>query len=80
MKFEWDPQKAESNLRKHGASFEEAMTVFKDALAFIFDDVEHSETEHREIIIGAQQNCPCMLCGKSSGYHPNFQRPPRNKR
>ena len=53
MKFEWDPQKAESNLRKHGVSFEEAMTVFKDTLAFIFDDVEHYESEHREIIIGA---------------------------
>jgi uncharacterized DUF497 family protein len=52
MKFEWDPQKAESNLRKHGVSFEEAMTVFKDTLAFIFDDEEHSEAEHREIIIG----------------------------
>ena len=28
------------------------MTVFKDTLAFIFDDEEHSQTEHREIIIG----------------------------
>jgi uncharacterized DUF497 family protein len=52
MKFEWDPDKAESNLRKHGVSFEEAMTIFKDALALIFDDEEHSEEEHREIIIG----------------------------
>jgi uncharacterized DUF497 family protein len=52
MKFEWDPQKAESNLRKHGISFEEAMTVFKDTLAFIFDDMNHTEAEHREIIIG----------------------------
>jgi uncharacterized protein len=30
MKFEWDPQKAESNLRKHDVSFEEAITVFND--------------------------------------------------
>ena len=52
MKFEWDPEKAEGNLRKHGVSFEEAMTVFKDTLALIFDDEEHSTTEHREIIIG----------------------------
>jgi len=28
------------------------MTVFKDTLAFIFDDTEHSQAEHREIIIG----------------------------
>ena len=52
MKFGGDPQKAESNLRKHGVSFEEAITVFKDSLALIFDDEEHSQVEHREIIIG----------------------------
>jgi uncharacterized DUF497 family protein len=52
MKFEWDPKKAESNIRRHGVSFEEAMTVFKDALALIFDDEAHSQDEYREIIIG----------------------------
>ena len=52
MKFAWDPQKASSNLRKHGISFDEAVTVFKDPLAYIFDDMEHSQDEHREIIIG----------------------------
>jgi uncharacterized DUF497 family protein len=52
MKFAWDPQKASSNLRKHGISFDEAVTVFKDPLAYIFDDMKHSEQEHREIIIG----------------------------
>jgi uncharacterized DUF497 family protein len=52
MKFQWDPEKAARNLRKHGVSFDEAVTVFKDPLAFIFDDVEHSEQENREIIIG----------------------------
>ena len=53
MRFEWDPEKAASNVRKHGISFDEAVTVFKDPLAFIFDDTTHSEYEHREIIIGA---------------------------
>ena len=52
MRFEWDPAKAASNIRKHGVSFDEAVTVFKDPLAFIFDDVAHSQEEHREIIIG----------------------------
>jgi uncharacterized DUF497 family protein len=52
MRFEWDPAKATSNIRKHGISFDEAVTVFKDPLAFIFDDESHSEQEHREIIIG----------------------------
>jgi uncharacterized DUF497 family protein len=52
MRFEWDPEKAASNIRKHGISFDEAVTVFKDPLAIIFDDITHSEQEHREIIIG----------------------------
>ena len=52
MKFTWDPRKADSNLRKHGIAFDEAITVFSDPLAYIFDDEEHSEDEHREIIIG----------------------------
>jgi uncharacterized protein len=52
MRFKWDPTKAASNIRKHGVSFDEAVTVFKDPLALIFDDKEHSEDEHREIIIG----------------------------
>ncbi len=53
MRFEWDPTKAASNIRKHGVSFDEAVSVFRDPLAFIFDDEIHSEQEHREIIIGA---------------------------
>ena len=52
MKFQWDPAKATNNVRKHGVSFDEAVTVFKDPLALIFDDTEHSEIEAREIIIG----------------------------
>jgi hypothetical protein len=52
MKFSWDPRKADNNLRKHGIAFDEAITVFSDPLAFIFDDMVHSEKEHREIIIG----------------------------
>ncbi len=52
LKFEWDKRKAETNIKKHGVSFEEASTVFGDPLANIFDDEEHSEDEDREIIIG----------------------------
>ena len=50
--FEWDSNKAASNLRQHGVAFEEACTVFGDPLAVIFDDEEHSVDEAREIIIG----------------------------
>lgn len=52
LHFEWDPKKARANLAKHGISFEEAVTVFADPLARIFDDEEHSNEERREIIIG----------------------------
>ena len=50
--FEWNANKASTNLRKHGVSFEEASTVFDDPLAVIFDDENHSIQEMREIILG----------------------------
>lgn len=56
MKFEWDSQKAQSNLQKHQVSFEEAQTVFNDPLAVIFDDEWHSLGEQRELIIGQAAN------------------------
>lgn len=52
LQFEWDRNKAKENLSKHGVSFEEAMTVFADPSARIFDDEAHSGDERREIIIG----------------------------
>ena len=52
MSFEWDPRKAAANRKKHGVSFEEALTVFGDRLARIFGDPENSGTETREIIVG----------------------------
>jgi len=52
VEFEWDGAKAASNLDKHGVGFEEALTVFDDPLATIFDDEEHSNREPREIIVG----------------------------
>jgi hypothetical protein len=52
VRFEWDARKAASNLQKHRISFDEATSVFKDPLAVIFDDEDHSADERREIIIG----------------------------
>jgi uncharacterized DUF497 family protein len=52
MQFEWDRRKEAANRRKHGVAFDEALTVFADPLAFIFDDPVHSHTEARELIIG----------------------------
>ena len=34
-RFEWDPVKAQSNLRKHGVLFEDAMLVFEDPNAIL---------------------------------------------
>jgi uncharacterized DUF497 family protein len=55
LRFEWDARKALTNQVKHGLSFEEAMSVFTDPLARIFDDPDHSVAESREIIIGLSQ-------------------------
>jgi uncharacterized DUF497 family protein len=51
LEFEWDPKKAKANHFHHGIDYEEALTVFRDPLARIFEDVEHSIDEQREIII-----------------------------
>ena len=52
MEFEWDPQKAAKNLRKHRVSFAEAATVFDDPLSVTVVDPDHSAEEDRFIIVG----------------------------
>ena len=52
LRFEWDPRKAASNLRRHGVSFEEARTVFFDENALLVPDREHSEDEDRFLLLG----------------------------
>ncbi len=52
MEFEWDPQKAAKNLRKHKVSFAEAATVFGDPLSATVTDPDHLEDEDRYIIVG----------------------------
>lgn len=51
--FEWDPNKAASNLRKHRITFEEAATVFEDIHSVTITDPDHSSVEERYLIIGA---------------------------
>ena len=50
--FEWDDEKAESNLVKHGITFLEATTVFLDDGAIYRKDVAHSMVEERFLLIG----------------------------
>jgi hypothetical protein len=52
MRFEWDPEKARRNLKKHGVPFDEAVTAFYDPLSATFDDPDHSDDEQRYITIG----------------------------
>ena len=59
--FEWDPAKAEANVRKHGVSFEEAATAFQDPLARIHTDPDHSRHERREILIGRSRRQRLLL-------------------
>ena len=47
MRLEWDAQKAASNLRKHGVSFEEAASVFFDSLSATGADPDHSFGQRR---------------------------------
>ncbi|HMD96861.1 MAG TPA: BrnT family toxin [Terriglobia bacterium] len=56
MTYEWDPQKAASNLRRHRVSFAEATSVFLDPVALTFGDPDHSGEEDREITIGTSSN------------------------
>jgi uncharacterized protein len=50
--FEWDDEKALSNLKKHDVSFEEAATVFNDPLIATMFDPDHSEDEERYVSMG----------------------------
>jgi uncharacterized protein len=52
VEFEWHPEKAVENLRKHDVSFTEAATVFGDSLAATVPDPDHSHIESRYITIG----------------------------
>jgi len=51
-RFEWDDDKAELNLIKHGVRFEKATYVFEDPFSITFEDFDHSDGELREITYG----------------------------
>ena len=52
LMFEWNEEKSNGNLRKHGVSFDEAKTVFNDPFAMTISDPEHSAQEDRYIDMG----------------------------
>ncbi|MGC4001174.1 MAG: BrnT family toxin [Anaeromyxobacter sp.] len=59
MRFDWDPEKAASNLMKHGVSFEEAASVFADPLALYGEDPDHPG---RTRVIGASARRRLLFC------------------
>lgn len=70
IKFEWNPSKARSNLRKHGVSFEEAKSVFYDEHAVQFVDEESSREESRFLMLGLSNELRVLLvchCERDTG-------------
>ncbi|MBI2435617.1 MAG: BrnT family toxin [Candidatus Hydrogenedentes bacterium] len=55
MIYEWDLQKAKTNVLLHEVSFPEATSVFLDPLALTFPDPRHSNWEEREITLGQSE-------------------------
>ena len=55
IRFEWDENKNQINIDKHGISFEEAMTVFYDPDALVTHDEDHSDDEDRFLILGISE-------------------------
>jgi uncharacterized protein len=65
MQFEWDPEKARRNHKKHNISFEEAVTVFYDPLSVTFDDPDHSVRERRFITVGFSSHDQLLVISHS---------------
>ena len=66
---EWDPQKAETNLRKHSVDFADAATVLFDERAVTVPDAQ--EGEDRYATLGADGSCRILVvvytwrCGRA---------------
>jgi uncharacterized protein len=55
LKFEWDPKKAATNVKKHGVTFEEASTAFADWDSITVPDPDHSIGEQRWYLLGVSE-------------------------
>lgn len=63
MEFEWDRRKAARNLRKHGVSLQEAVSVFADPDELMIDDPDHSMTEERFVSVGHSARGRLLIVG-----------------
>lgn len=53
MRVEWDPEKAEANLKKHGVRFADAYSVLEDPRALTIDDPHPDEQRQRTLGVDA---------------------------
>jgi uncharacterized protein len=60
VRFEWDPRKAEANLRAHGVSFAEAVTVLEDAFGLTQEDPDALE-EQRFVTLGLSDQANLLV-------------------
>ena len=56
MEFEWDLNKENTNVEKHGVSFAEAVECFSDPKGFNLDDTSHSSKESRFYWLGKSKS------------------------
>ncbi len=68
MDFSWNPDKAVSNIRKHGVSFQEAGTVFADPFAITYDDPDHSEQEDRFLTYGMSNQGQLLIVSHTARF------------
>lgn len=61
LHFEWDDDKAAANVKKHGISFEEAKSVFRDERAKLISDPDHSEGEDRFVLLGLSETLRLLV-------------------
>ena len=59
--FEWDDEKATANVKKHGISFEDAKSVFRDERAKLINDPDHSEDEDRFVLLGLSETLRLLV-------------------
>jgi uncharacterized DUF497 family protein len=71
IKFEWDPNRADANLKKHGVSFDEAKSVFYDEFAIQYFDGMNSDLEDRFLMLGLSSQARLLIvchCERESGH------------
>ena len=67
LTFEWDAEKFDQNLRKHGIGFEEAASVFSDPLSLTIPDPDHSAEEERWVLLGISDAARLLVVVHAEG-------------